>query len=179
MFGKVSHKTDVYSFGVVLLELVSGKHPIENVRPQGQENLILWARPLLEDESRYGEVVDQRLGKEYDGDQLKNMMIAASLCLQHSPHLRPSMSRILKVMRGQQVDLELRQDSMCRGNDDCYVVPAHVDYDIHRHLSLALYGLDDDMSSQAGIDSNVCHSNPNKLIEEYLRHRHSHSSSFD
>lgn len=82
-------------------------------------------------------------------------------------------------MRGQQVDLELRQDSMCRGNDDCYVVPAHVDYDIHRHLSLALYGLDDDMSSQAGIDSNVRHSNPNKLIEEYLRHRHSHSSSFD
>ncbi|KAH7415173.1 hypothetical protein KP509_14G031300 [Ceratopteris richardii] len=42
MFGKVSQKTDVYSFGVVLLELITGRHPIDNTRAKGEENLVLW-----------------------------------------------------------------------------------------------------------------------------------------
>ncbi|KAI5069325.1 hypothetical protein GOP47_0015626 [Adiantum capillus-veneris] len=173
MFGKVSDKTDVYSFGVVLLELVSGKHPIESVGANSQENLILWAKPLIEDESSHNQVVDRRLGKEYDADQVKNVLIAASLCLQHAPHARPSMSKILKVLRGETVELELRQDSM---SIDGYVGPSHGDYDIYNHLTLALCGVDDDLSSQAGSDQKFCHGHSNKLIERYLRGR---SSSFD
>jgi len=40
--GKVSDKTDVYAFGVVLLELITGRKPIEARRPSGEENLVLW-----------------------------------------------------------------------------------------------------------------------------------------
>ena len=40
--GKISDKTDVYAFGVVLLELITGRKPIEARRPQGEENLVLW-----------------------------------------------------------------------------------------------------------------------------------------
>ena len=39
--GKVSDKTDVYAFGVVLLELISGRKPIE-ARGAGEENLVVW-----------------------------------------------------------------------------------------------------------------------------------------
>jgi serine/threonine protein kinase len=42
MYGKVSNKTDVYSFGVVLLELITGRTPIDTSRPKGQENLVTW-----------------------------------------------------------------------------------------------------------------------------------------
>ena len=40
--GKISDKTDVYAFGVVLLELITGRKPIEARRPPGEENLVLW-----------------------------------------------------------------------------------------------------------------------------------------
>ncbi|MCO5558794.1 hypothetical protein L7F22_012381 [Adiantum nelumboides] len=175
MFGKVSDKTDVYSFGVVLLELVSGKHPIEDVKSNGQENFILWAKPLIEDEISHGQVADQRLEKEYDAVQLKNILIAASLCLQHSPHARPSISEILKVLRGEKVDLELRQDSMSIDGDTC---PSYGDDDIRDHLTLALWGVDDDFSSQTGSEQQFFQGHLNKLNEQYLSGRCSRSSSF-
>ena len=40
MYGKVSNKLDVYSFGVVLLELLSGRKPIDSSK--GQESLVIW-----------------------------------------------------------------------------------------------------------------------------------------
>jgi len=45
--GKISDKTDVYAFGVVLLELITGRKPIEARRASGQENLVVWVCNLI------------------------------------------------------------------------------------------------------------------------------------
>lgn len=42
MCGKVSEKTDVYAFGVVLLELLSGRKPVETGNPKGHESIVMW-----------------------------------------------------------------------------------------------------------------------------------------
>ena len=47
MHGKVSEKIDVYAFGIVLLELLSGKKPINSENPKGQESLVMWVRLSL------------------------------------------------------------------------------------------------------------------------------------
>lgn len=40
--GELSDKTDVYAFGVVLLELITGRKPIDIDKPCGDQNLVLW-----------------------------------------------------------------------------------------------------------------------------------------
>lgn len=49
MYGKVNEKIDVYAFGVVLLELLSGRKPISNDYPKGQESLVMWVCIFLHD----------------------------------------------------------------------------------------------------------------------------------
>lgn len=42
MHGKLNEKIDVYAYGVVLLELLSGRRPIDSGLPTGQESLVMW-----------------------------------------------------------------------------------------------------------------------------------------
>ncbi|XVF18486.1 hypothetical protein REPUB_Repub11eG0025800 [Reevesia pubescens] len=62
MTGHLLVKSDVYSFGVVLLELLTGRKPVDMSQPQGQENLVTWARPLLTTREGVEQLVDPNLG---------------------------------------------------------------------------------------------------------------------
>lgn len=44
MTGHLLVKSDVYSYGVVLLELLTGRKPVDMSQPSGQENLVTWVR---------------------------------------------------------------------------------------------------------------------------------------
>lgn len=46
MTGQLSSKSDVYSFGVVLLELLTGRKPVDHTLPRGQQSLVTWVLVL-------------------------------------------------------------------------------------------------------------------------------------
>lgn len=47
MTGQLTQKSDVYSFGVVLLELLTGRKPVDHTMPRGQQSLVTWVGFLL------------------------------------------------------------------------------------------------------------------------------------
>ncbi|KAK3128478.1 hypothetical protein QOZ80_6BG0462220 [Eleusine coracana subsp. coracana] len=74
MFGKPTAGCDVYSFGIILLELASGKRPIEksgSVKTYGIRN---WVLPLAK-EGRYDEIADPKLSDKYSESELKRMVL--------------------------------------------------------------------------------------------------------
>ncbi|CAI9102878.1 OLC1v1001238C2 [Oldenlandia corymbosa var. corymbosa] len=89
MHGKVIDKIDIYAFGVVLLELLSGKKPIDNGHPKGPESLITWAKQILK-EGKVCDLLDSSLKNSYDSDQIDKMVLAASLCIRRCAQSRPS-----------------------------------------------------------------------------------------
>ncbi|KAG4378135.1 hypothetical protein GLYMA_18G280200v4 [Glycine max] len=96
--GKLTEKSDVYSFGVVLLELITGRKPVDASQPIGDESLVEWARPLLTealDNEDFEILVDPRLGKNYDRNEMFRMIEAAAACVRHSSVKRPRMSQVI------------------------------------------------------------------------------------
>ncbi|KAK4346740.1 hypothetical protein RND71_033079 [Anisodus tanguticus] len=76
--GKKSDRTDVYAFGVVLLELLTGRKTIESKRGPGEENLVLWAKPLLQ-QGALEKLLDPRLkSPQKNLDQIARMTQAAT-----------------------------------------------------------------------------------------------------
>eukprot|EP01018_Ginkgo_biloba_P012915 Gb_21948 [translate_table: standard] len=93
--GIVSDKNDVYSFGVLLLELVTG---MEAFCVDRGELLTVYAAPYLKDKDKLSEIVDSRLGGQFDFKELEAMATITALCIHEQPNLRPSMDGILSIM---------------------------------------------------------------------------------
>lgn len=92
MHGLVDEKTDVFAFGVLLLEIVTGRRPVDS----SKQSLLLWAKPLMES-GEIGQLADPRL-KCYNAKELQRVVLAASCCVRQSSVERPSMSEVLDVL---------------------------------------------------------------------------------
>ncbi|KAF7034137.1 hypothetical protein CFC21_045189, partial [Triticum aestivum] len=99
--GKLTEKSDVFSFGVVLLELITGRKPVDASNPLGDESLVEWARPLLTqalETGNVGELLDPRLDKNFNEVELFHMIEAAAACIRHSAPRRPRMSQVVRAL---------------------------------------------------------------------------------
>nr|POF27037.1 proline-rich receptor-like protein kinase perk10 [Quercus suber] len=101
--GKLTDKSDVYSFGVVLLELITGRKPVDASQPLGDESLVEWARPLLSsalDNEEFIELADPRLEMNYVESEMFHMIQVAAACVRHSAAKRPRMGQVVRAFDG-------------------------------------------------------------------------------
>lgn len=97
MTGQLTQKSDVYSFGVVLLELLTGRKPVDHTMPRGQQSLVTWATPRLS-EDKVKQCVDPRLKGEYPPKGIAKLAAVAALCVQYEAEFRPNMSIVVKAL---------------------------------------------------------------------------------
>ncbi|TYJ34356.1 hypothetical protein E1A91_A05G162800v1 [Gossypium mustelinum] len=99
LWGYLTYKADVYSFGIVALELVSGKHNM-NYGPVDEYTCLLDWACHLQQSGKLLELVDNKLGSNYNKSEAERMIKVALLGTNASPSLRPTMSDVVGMLEG-------------------------------------------------------------------------------
>ncbi|GAV67934.1 Pkinase domain-containing protein [Cephalotus follicularis] len=99
MTGHLTAKSDVFSFGVVLLEMLTGRRSMDKNRPNGEHNLVEWARPHLGERRRFYRLIDPRLEGRFSIKGSQKAIQLASQCLSRDPKARPLMSEVVETLK--------------------------------------------------------------------------------
>ncbi|ONK69941.1 uncharacterized protein A4U43_C05F28560 [Asparagus officinalis] len=92
---RVNEKSDIYSFGVVILELVTGKLPVD---PEfGEKDLVKWVCTIIEQKGME-HVFDPKLDICFR-DEMSKLLDIGLLCASALPINRPSMRRAVKMIQ--------------------------------------------------------------------------------
>nr|GMD59586.1 probable receptor-like protein kinase At5g59700 isoform X1 [Ipomoea batatas] len=169
--GKINEKIDVYAFGIVLLELLSGRKPIDNRNANAQKSLVLWAEEML----RLGKataLLDESLVDAYDHDEFERVVLAAKLCINHDPRFRPEINLVVRLVRGELDAIDLARQHVDGSEELDGVDSEKPGTDIQSLINLALLNLEDDSPASSSNGQNIS-------VEDYLQGRWSCSSSCD
>lgn len=123
-------KSDVYSFGVVMLELLTGRKPLDSSRVRSEQSLVRWATPQLHDIDSLAKMVDPTLNGMYPAKSLSRFADIIALCVQPEPEFRPPMSEVVQAL----VRLMQRASVVKRRSSDdsgfIYKTPDHEAYEM-------------------------------------------------
>ncbi|KAK9270695.1 hypothetical protein L1049_026277 [Liquidambar formosana] len=93
---KATTKCDVYSFGVVLMELITGKKPVETEFGENK-NIIYWVSTKVDPKEGVMEVLDKRLSGSFRDEMIQVLRIALR-CTCRAPTHRPTMNEVVQVL---------------------------------------------------------------------------------
>ncbi|XP_023750920.1 putative receptor protein kinase ZmPK1 [Lactuca sativa] len=108
----ITSKVDVYGYGVVVLEMITGKSPLQlgDGSHGGDQTLVEWVKQKIYEHIRsengtwIEEIVDGRTSGEYDMRVLINLVKVALQCAQEDKDARPSMSQVVNIILNPRVD---------------------------------------------------------------------------
>ncbi|KAL0643544.1 hypothetical protein Bca4012_041834 [Brassica carinata] len=119
--GKLTEKSDVFSYGVMLLELITGKRPVDSNSTM-DDTLVDWARPIMVralEDGNFNELADVRLEGNYNPQEMARMVTCAAASIRHSGRKRPKMSQIVRALEGE-VSLDVLYEGVKPGHSNIY-----------------------------------------------------------
>ncbi|KAL4024701.1 receptor-like protein kinase 2 [Cucumis melo var. makuwa] len=111
---KITEKSDVYSFGVVVLEVLTGKQPIDPTIPGGQ-HVVDWVR-----QKKGMGVLDSALlsRPESEIEEMMQVLGIALLCVNFSPDERPNMKDVAAMLKEIKQETDSKIDVFVEGGSD-------------------------------------------------------------
>ena len=97
--GMLNESSDIYSFGVLLMELVSGRSPVDYNRPAGEVNLVEWFRGMV-GSRRVEDLADPRIQPPPPPRALNRVLLVCLRCIDSDAHKRPKMGQIVHMLDG-------------------------------------------------------------------------------
>lgn len=95
--GMLSEGSDVYSFGVLLMELITGRCPVDYSKPPGEMNLVDWFKGMVASR-RAEEVVDPLISVQPSSRALKRVLLICLRCIDLDSNKRPKMGQIVHML---------------------------------------------------------------------------------
>jgi serine/threonine protein kinase len=110
---KVNEKTDIYSFGVVLLELVTGKMPLDAAFGESID-IVEWVRRKIKNKRGLEEALDNNIAGDCKHVQEEMLLVLriALVCTAKLPRDRPSMRDIITMLG----EAKPRRKSICHND---------------------------------------------------------------
>ncbi|WRX27130.1 Protein kinase domain - like 10 [Theobroma cacao] len=89
---------DVYSFGVVMLELLTGKRPVDMSRPKTSRELVAWVQKMRS-EGKQDEVFDPLLKGKGSYEEMLQVLDVACVCINQNPFKRPTIKEVVDWLK--------------------------------------------------------------------------------
>ncbi|KAL9234493.1 hypothetical protein vseg_009363 [Gypsophila vaccaria] len=105
--GMLTEKSDVYGFGILIMEIISGRTPVDYSRPPGEVNLVDWLKTMVGNR-RSEEVVDPKLPEMPPSKALKRILLVALRCVDPDAQKRPKMGHVIHMLEAD--DLLVRHE---------------------------------------------------------------------
>ncbi|KAE8672600.1 putative receptor-like protein kinase [Hibiscus syriacus] len=112
--GMLNERSDVYSFGILIMEIVTGRNPVDYSRPPEEVNLIEWLKKMVANRNPEG-VLDPKLPEKPTSRPLKRALLVALRCVDPNAQKRPKMGHIIHMLETE--ESPSKDDSSRAGRD--------------------------------------------------------------
>ncbi|XP_011016677.1 PREDICTED: probable receptor-like serine/threonine-protein kinase At4g34500, partial [Populus euphratica] len=99
--GMLNEGSDVYSFGILLMEMITGRSPIDYSRPAGEMNLVDWFKGMVASR-RAEELVDPLIEVQPAPRALKRTLLVCLRCIDLDSCKRPKMGQIVHMLEAEE-----------------------------------------------------------------------------